>query len=179
MEKEVPQSKFAALPRVLVSDAVTVLGGVSRPPSSPPSSIPPLLHSVGSFERGSCMSQETWVIDDIDRQDGPASGFLEIGDRIVLTIDAEDNVTVEIPSKLPPLWGKRRIQGWFHWFEGYFYNPEQKLIYIVHAFPRVTGQEQWLEGFFERILITDGTVGDVRDTETWTAMKQPPEPGEE
>lgn len=131
------------------------------------------------------MPQEIWKIDDIDRPDRPTPAFLEIGDQIVVTTDEQGSVTVEIPDKvppLPPLSGTRRVQGWFHWIEGYVYvgEPTNGTVYTFHAFPRVNGQKHWLEGFVERIVITDGELGEVRDTETWTAMKQPPElPGDE
>ena len=124
---------------------------------------------------------ECWTIDDIDRPSRLTSGFLEIGDKIVVTTNEEGIVTVEIPGKVPPLSGTRRVQRWFHWIEGYALVNEtaKRTLYTFHAFPRVTGQEDWLEGFVERIVIVDDAVGDVRDTETWTAMKQPPQPGDE
>jgi hypothetical protein len=131
------------------------------------------------------MSQETWEIDDLDRPDRPTgSGFLDVGDKIVVTVDEQDLVTVEVPGKVPPLCGTQRVQGWFHWIEGYVFipanSPTNGTLYTFHAFPRVNGHMHWLEGFVERIVLTDGTLGDVRDTETWTAMKQPPQdPGDE
>ncbi|HKH49625.1 MAG TPA: hypothetical protein VKM72_33610 [Thermoanaerobaculia bacterium] len=121
------------------------------------------------------MAQEIWMIDDIDRPNRPTPGLLEVGDRIVLTVDEQDNVTLEIPGKVPRLSGTRRVQGWFHWLEAYVFQPMDETIYTIHAFPRVTGQEHWLEGFIDRIILTGGELGDVRDTETWTAMKEPPD----
>lgn len=131
------------------------------------------------------MSMDIWEIDDIDRPERPTgSGFLDIGDWIVVTVDEQENVTVKIPGKVPKLGGTRRVRGWFHWIEAYVFipdgSPTNGTLYTFHAFPRVNGQTHWLEGFVDRIVITEGELGDVRDTETWTAMKQPPQlPGDE
>jgi hypothetical protein len=123
------------------------------------------------------MSTERWVIDDIDRPELREEEFLKTGDAILVTPNDEGGVTIEVKrgqTTLLELAGNRRIQGWFDWIEGFRFDPDEQRVYLVHGYPRVTGGIEWLEGFVERISLRESATGEVRDTETWTAMKEPP-----
>jgi hypothetical protein len=123
------------------------------------------------------MSTERWVIDDIDRPELRDEGFLKTGDAILVTPKDEGGVAIEVRRGellLLELVGNRRIQGWFDWIEGFRFYPDEQRLYLVHVYPRVTGGTEWLEGFVERISLRGSATGEVRDTETWTAMKEPP-----
>ncbi len=125
------------------------------------------------------MATNHWTIDDVDRPESPRQGILQPGDRIAVTRIGEDLVTVEIPGKIPLLRGTLRVRRWFHWIEGYDYDPALKIVHLFQALWRVNGEEHWLEGFLDRIDLSQSSQGDVRDTETWTATKPPTDPPDE